>query len=36
MRVQRFYVYILTNRPKGVLYVGVTGDLTCRIAEHKG
>jgi putative endonuclease len=30
-----FYVYILANRPRGVLYVGVTGDLAARIAVHK-
>ena len=32
----RFYLYILTNRPKGVLYIGATGDLTRRVSEHKG
>jgi putative endonuclease len=32
----RFFVYLLTNRPKGVLYVGVTNDLVRRISEHKG
>ena len=31
----RFFVYILTNRPKGVLYVGVTNDLARRIWEHR-
>jgi putative endonuclease len=31
----RFFVYILTNRPRGVLYVGVTSDLTRRITEHR-
>ena len=29
------YVYIVTNRPRGVLYTGVTSDLERRIAEHK-
>lgn len=29
-----FYVYILTNKPKGVLYVGVTNDLNRRLYEH--
>jgi putative endonuclease len=29
------YVYILTNRPNGVLYVGVTSDLVRRIYEHR-
>jgi putative endonuclease len=32
----RFYVYILSNKPKGVLYVGVTNNLSRRVAEHKG
>ena len=29
------WVYILTNRPNGVLYVGVTDDLVRRIWEHR-
>lgn len=36
MATGRFYLYILANRPKGVLYVGVTNDLARRAAEHKG
>jgi len=31
----RYFVYILANRPKGVLYVGVTGDLPQRIWQHR-
>ena len=27
-------VYILSSKPNGVLYVGVTGDLHGRMAEH--
>jgi putative endonuclease len=33
--MRRFYVYILTNRRYGVLYVGVTNDLVRRISEHR-
>ena len=29
------YVYILTNRPNGILYVGVTSDLVKRVYEHR-
>jgi putative endonuclease len=28
-------VYIMTNRPNGVLYIGVTSDLAGRIHEHR-
>ncbi|MFY9772564.1 MAG: GIY-YIG nuclease family protein [Xanthobacteraceae bacterium] len=31
----RFFVYVLANRPKGVLYVGVTSDLQRRVWQHR-
>ena len=29
------WVYILCNKPQGVLYVGVTGDLPARMMQHR-
>lgn len=29
------YTYILSNKPKGILYIGVTTHLARRIYEHK-
>ncbi|MDX1921652.1 MAG: GIY-YIG nuclease family protein [Alphaproteobacteria bacterium] len=29
------FVYILTNKPYGTLYIGMTGNITRRIYEHK-
>jgi putative endonuclease len=33
--VKNPFVYILTNKPRGTLYVGVTSDLVKRIWQHK-
>lgn len=30
-----FYVYIVTNKPRGVLYTGMTDDLNRRVWEHR-
>jgi putative endonuclease len=30
-----FFVYITASRPRGVLYVGMTSDLTGRAYEHR-
>ncbi len=30
-----FYVYLLSSKPNGTLYVGMTRDLVKRVCEHK-
>ena len=29
------WVYIVTNKPHGVLYTGVTADLAARVSQHR-
>jgi putative endonuclease len=33
--MKTYYVYIITNKPNGTLYIGFTDDLNRRIREHK-
>ncbi len=35
MKDHNYYVYVLTNFTKTVLYVGVTNDLVRRLSEHQ-
>ena len=29
------WTYVVTNRPRGVLYIGVTADLAARLHQHR-
>ena len=31
---RNYYIYIVTNAERKVLYTGVTNDLVCRLVEH--
>lgn len=30
-----WYIYMMSNKPKGVIYIGVTDNLLERVKEHK-
>jgi putative endonuclease len=34
MNYHQYFVYILTNKTKKVLYIGVTNDLSIRLKQH--
>ena len=33
--MENFFLYIMTNKPDGVLYIGITNELERRVREHK-
>lgn len=33
--MEHWYVYIMTNKPNGVIYIGVTDTIEERVKEHK-
>ncbi len=35
MKSKKYYIYIMTNKYRKVLYIGVTGNLEQRIWQHK-
>ncbi len=35
MNEQQYFIYIMTNKPNGTLYIGFTSNLIKRVWEHK-
>jgi putative endonuclease len=35
MPEKHYYVYVLSNKPRGTMYVGVTSNLVQRVWQHK-
>ncbi|MAB56895.1 GIY-YIG nuclease family protein [Aequorivita vladivostokensis] len=33
--MKNWYVYIMSNKPKGVIYIGITDNIDARVEEHK-
>ncbi len=33
--MKNYYIYIITNKPKGILYIGMTNNLVRRGYEHR-